>query len=443
MAALGLLAFSILFGGASRQHELRLALVELAALPLLVLAILRLRYPDLKTHRYVLSVLGCVALLPLIQLIPLPPAIWTNLPHREELVVALQLADLEPGWTTLSLTPDRTWRSFLALIPPIAMFLGVLACRPPQKTVFAWFIVAATTAAILLGTAQLASGGTGLYLWRTTDAGNVVGFFANRNHLATMCLVSMPFAIMLGANSLRNQGGRLRLPFWLGVFFTGLAVVGLGVIRSRAGVAIVVPVMAASLFGAWIASGRGRPSFLLLALVAGATLAAIAVSIFAIGPLLARFDTGGAAEGRLENWPIVMAAAEAYLPLGSGFGSFDSVFRSVEPLQTLDSTFFNQAHNDYLETWLESGWLGMMVLVAFLGWFGKRALQAWRAAPSIERDLQRAASIAIGAVLIHSAVDYPLRTVAITTLFALCCGLLESAHLPDMVRTRSRRRQTP
>jgi hypothetical protein len=34
IAAVVLLAFAIVFGGASRLHELRLALVELAALPL-------------------------------------------------------------------------------------------------------------------------------------------------------------------------------------------------------------------------------------------------------------------------------------------------------------------------------------------------------------------------------------------------------------------------
>ncbi len=51
-------------------------------------------------------------------------------------------------------------------------------------------------------------------------------------------------------------------------------------------------------------------------------------------------------------------AAQSYLPVGSGLGSFDPVYRSVEPLERLDATFFNQAHNDYLEIWLETGWIG-------------------------------------------------------------------------------------
>jgi hypothetical protein len=38
--------------------------------------------------------------------------------------------------------------------------------------------------------------------------------------------------------------------------------------------------------------------------------------------------------------------------------------------------------------------------------------------------LVRAASAVIFLVLLHSSVDYPLRTMTISTLFAICCGLL-------------------
>jgi hypothetical protein len=59
--------------------------------------------------------------------------------------------------------------------------------------------------------------------------------------------------------------------------------------------------------------------------------------------------------------------------------------------------------------------------------------------------LQRAASIAVGAVLLHSFVDYPLRTETIAIVFAFCCGLLELAALsearlnPSGSRRRTRR----
>jgi len=166
----------------------------------------------------------------------------------------------------------------------------------------------------------------------------------------------------------------------------------------------------------------------MLALAGGTAAAGAAVGAFALGPLLTRFDTGGTPEGRFENWPTVWAAVQSYLPLGSGIGSFDPVYRSVEPLERLDPTFFNQAHNDYLELLLETGWLGGAILLMFFWWYAKRSLAAWRASSSAHRDLQRAATIAIGAALVHSAVDYPLRTATLSVIFAFCCAILELAN---------------
>lgn len=440
IAAVALLCISVVFGGASRQHVLRLALVELAALPLLVIAINRLIQGGAwRAHRFALAILSFVVLIPLIQLVPLPPVIWTNLPGREQLVLALDLAGLQPGFTSLSLTPDRTMRSLLALIPPVAMFLAVLSAPQRLAMRLVGFYLIAAVGSVLLGAAQLASGGEQLYAWATTSAGSVNGFFANANHLATFLLAMLPFALVLGAASLRRRDFN-PLPLWLAAIFAGLVVIALGAIRSRAGIVLFAPVMVAGLVAAWVATGRKRiaPALLMVLGVTGASLAAVA--LLALPPILARFDNDSASEGRFDRWPVVAQAAESHLPLGSGAGSFDPVYRSVEPLATLDSTFFNQAHNDYLEIWLETGWAGAVALILFLIWYARRSWAAWRGSPSTARDLQRAATVGIGAVLLHSAGDYPLRTVAIATLFALCCALLELASQVESDATPQRMR---
>ena len=430
IAAAILLALSLVLGGASRVHILRLAIVELAALPLLVISLNRLIRTGLwREHRFALGLLGAVAAIPLIQLIPLPPALWTALPGRAEMVLALQLAGLQPGWAPLTVTPDLTWQSALALLPPAAMFLAVLNASQLQTARMMWIYLAAAVASVLLGAIQLGSGDTRFYLWATTAAGSVTGFFANRNHLATLLLATLPFAAVFGAAILRRRSEN-RLPLWFGALFMGLVVVGLAAIRSRAGVILFGPVAIASLLAAWIAAGRGRPGPGLLALTGGVAAAIGAVAILALPPILARFDVQSAPEGRFEGWPIVASASETWLPLGSGIGSFDAVFRSVEPLEQLDPTFFNHAHNEYLETWLEAGWLGAALILVFLLWYGRRLWSAWKAGPSRERDLQRAASIALLAMLVHSGVDYPLRTAALAVLFAFCAAVLEKAGQP-------------
>jgi O-antigen ligase len=431
IASVVLLALSVVLGGASRDHALRLAVVELASLPLLVIGLGRLIRTGLwRDHRFALALLGALVALPLIQLLPLPPAIWTTLPGREPLVLALDLAGLEPGWVPLSLTPDLTWQAVLALTPPAAVFLAVISAPHPLTVRLIGLYLVAAIIGILLGTAQLASGGEALYPWETTGAGSVTGFFANRNHLATLLLASLPFAAVFGAATLRRRDDDRRLSLWFAALFMGLVVIGLAAIRSRAGVILFGPTVIFSLLAAWIAAGRGRPATALLGL-AGAVAAAVgAVALLALPPLLERFDVQSAPEGRFEGWPIVAEAAQAYLPLGSGIGSFDSVFRSVEPLEQLDPTFFNHAHNEYLETWLEAGWPGVALILAFLVWYARRLVSAWKAATSRERDLQRAASVALLVMLVHSGVDYPLRTATLAVLFALCAAILERSGQP-------------
>jgi len=52
--------------------------------------------------------------------------------------------------------------------------------------------------------------------------------------------------------------------------------------------------------------------------------------------------------------------------------------------------------------------------------------RAWRANREEGGHLKRAASVAVGVVLVHSLVDYPARTEAISCLAALCMGVMSS-----------------
>ena len=125
-----------------------------------------------------------------------------------------------------------------------------------------------------------------------------------------------------------------------------------------------------------------------------------------------------------------MQAAKAYLPLGSGLGTFIPVYASFEkPEDTLLNTYANHAHNDAAELWLETGLFGLVLAALFVFWFGKRTVEVWRSAPplgasEVDWSLVRAATIIIALLLAHSFVDYPLRTGAMMAIMAFCCALL-------------------
>jgi hypothetical protein len=424
-----LLAFSFAFGGASRVNALRLALVELAALPLFVMALSQLAgAPDKAArHRLALGLLAATVVVPLLQLIPLPPAIWTRLPGREQLVLALELVQMPQGWIPLSLTPVQTWNAVLALVPPVAVFIAMLLNRDGPLARRAILVLLAFAAInIVTGAIQLATGDRRFYPYESTQTGFITGLFANRNHFATLLLISMPFAAALAGQAAARRPEHLRA--WvliLGAVFA-VAMLSLLAAQSRAGVILFVPALALSVVVAWRAARLGRPKPLVL-IIGGILIAGgLGMGATFLPPVFDRYDAAsGQTEARFQRWPTVVSAGQTYLPVGAGVGSFDPVFRTVEPLEQLDRTFFNHAHNEYLEIWIETGWFGVALLALLFVWWGRRSWDAWFRSKESDRSLRRAASVAILLMLAHSTVDYPLRTETLAVMFALAAAILE------------------
>jgi O-antigen ligase len=415
-----LITVATILGGASRENPLRLAMVELCALPLAALGIRSLaRDPNdgRSVDSLALALLALVLALPLLQLIPLPPSLWPALPGQGPRIEALRLGRLPAPWLPLSLSPEDTGRAALALLPPAAMLLAALRLNPAKTRHLAWLWIALAVGGLALGLAQVAGLG---YLYRTTNTGSLVGLFANRNHEAAFLLALLPFAAALAIPEDRARARDRGMGRWIAWPFIGISIIALGVIRSRAGVILAAPAAVASLAVTWRGLDRRAGRWSLAAASAAIGLAAGAVALFALAPILVRFDGQAPAEFRYEAWPQVVAAARDHLPFGSGLGSFDRVFEAAEPLRLVGPTYFNHAHNDFLELWLEAGWPGAVLVAMFLVWFLPASWRAWRSGT----PQAQAASAAVLLLMAQSAVDYPLRTETLEVFLAFCCALL-------------------
>jgi O-antigen ligase len=123
------------------------------------------------------------------------------------------------------------------------------------------------------------------------------------------------------------------------------------------------------------------------------------------------------------------------MPVGSGIGTFQEIYPATEDATAVTRFYMNHVHGDYIELALETGVAGMLVILLFLLWWARRVVYIW-----IGDDpdhFARAATIASAAILAHSIVDYPLRTAAISALFAICCALMAEP------RARVRQSQKP
>jgi O-antigen ligase len=419
-----LIVAACLLGGASRVNSVRLAAVELCALPLAAAALRRLAWGERRRGAtFPVAILLLILAVPVAQLLPLPAALWTLLPGQGARIEALGLAGVRPSWLPMTLAPRETARAALALIPPAAMLLGALGLTPRQlhRLTAIWLLLA--LGGLILGVAQIAEPNGGpAYLYRTTNLGSLVGWFANRNHEAGFLVALMPLGAALAGQATRRAAavrGPSRGP-WLAGLFIVISLVAVGVIRSRAGVILAAPA-AVSVLAVLARGAAGRSRRLMIGGAGAAILVAVmAVVAFGLPPILDRFAGGVGSDLRYETWPYVAAAARTFLPLGSGLGSFDRVFEAVEPLALVAPSYFNHAHNDFLELWLETGVVGAAILALFLVWWGQATARAWRSGG----DLARGASLAIPLMLAESLVDYPLRTETMAVLLAFCCGAL-------------------
>jgi hypothetical protein len=139
---------------------------------------------------------------------------------------------------------------------------------------------------------------------------------------------------------------------------------------------------------------------------------------------LTRFATQDVAEDArwfiaAETWRAILN----YLPFGAGVGTFPRVYPLLESASALIPEFVNRAHDDLLETLFEGGLGSLALLLAFLGWLFLTMRRTIFGDLEVVGRQTRAGVIVIALLLVHSLWDYPLRTIALESLFAFCVAL--------------------
>jgi O-antigen ligase len=421
-SSLLLLFVATVFGGASQGNALSLAAVEVASLPLLFVALYLVLAGAAPAGSVLpLVLLALIAAVPVLQLIPLPASIWTRLPGREPVVQIMDVTRLGRPALPFSLAPQETWRSLLALAPAAAMFMGGLFLTDFQRRTMAVCWLALAMVSLGIGLLQVLQGqDSALYFYKITNPGSLVGVFSNRNNEAAFFYSLMPLAAVFAAAFTGNLEDRRSIPALLAVLYFFVAIVGVAATRSRAGIAIT----ALALVGSAAVIVRGgalrRHWRAALGMAAGSIVAIGAVLLFGLGPILDRFASGGA-DPRFTGWTIVLGEIQRFLPLGSGVGSFQTVYMAAEPLHEVSPIYFNHAHDDYLELLLETGVVGAALFAVFLGWFLARFARIWTRRGG---DMAAASTVIVIVLMAHSLVEYPLRTEALAVLFAFACSTI-------------------
>lgn len=375
-----------------------------------------------------LVVFGFVALGAL-QSIPVPEQIWRDWPGRGLISEGHQSLGLSSVSLPLSLDVEATLHSLGYALPPL--FILALSGLVGMERLKKWTPYGLSLLAVLsvaLGLAQLATGiDSPLYFFEFTNRGAPVGTFANANHFASFLLMACPFAIQnlnLQLSNWERTDTKIALAM-LAISVLSILIVGIMAAGSLAIYMLLGPVIAA----AFVLTRRSDRPFrwIHIALV---TLFAVGLGalLIADNPVLhglGAADLSDSDTSRYSIWGAAIDAIKATWPFGTGIGSFESVIPIYEDASSVTSTYVARAHNEYLQIVMEMGLPGVILLTIAAVWLGQRTVSIWRKPIRRERNgTQQAAMLSIIAIAVHSVVDFPARTPALTAVLALCVAIV-------------------
>ena len=367
---------------------------------------------------------ACVVAIPLLQLVSLPAGLWEAPSSRASVARDLGLAGVSTAqrW---SLWPEATERSLLALLPALACFLGALAVGERGRRLLLPLGLGLIAANVAFGFFQVGlPPGSAMRLHENNGTG-IGGVLVNGNHQGTALVVGMLLAIGLWARErrrLREDGDSTQ---WKAHAYATAGVGCLAVVPltgSSAAMVIALVAFAAGLLATGAVSLR-RMRRSRRGMATG--IAALAVLLVGLVAAWGWLDVSQTDADRFALARDVAALGTAHAPLGSGVGTFVDSFAQAGARSALRSEYINHAHNEYVQWWFEAGWLGLLAVLAGLALY---LATGWRLLRAPRRDpLAVACWLAVGAVLVHSYVDFPLRTLSLMSMTALLWGFVVMA----------------
>ncbi|EIZ79038.1 o-antigen polymerase [Novosphingobium sp. Rr 2-17] len=430
---------TLLFGGAGLAYPLLSWLIFVFASLAIWTVLGKTRWSQIPPLGRAATLLGGIfGLLLLVQAVPLPVLIWQRMPGHD---VAAQIADaanVHP-WMAWSLAPDRTLQTILSLLPPVAGLLVMAVSAHPGRILILRIVIAFGALNAVLGIIQFAASGGAPLLFDTTHRDVGVGLFVNRNHLAIFLLMSMLLAVLPGVVRFSQQSTRTLVAVIRAIV---VALLALGVVATMSRAGLVMLPFVGLCAGLQLYEGKLNVRALLLAVV----IAVLGVGLFSMSQpaerILSRLEVA-AEDKRFDYWENTWFLARDALPLGTGFGTFQLLYPTAEPLNEVAPDVVNRAHDDYLESFLEGG-VPAALLIGFAGIIVVLAIVRARkvARTRFEQRAPWVVSLAFIVLAAASLVDYPIRMQSIALLAGLMLGLLlptpNTETRRDAVSIRSR-----
>ncbi|MDP5131491.1 MAG: O-antigen ligase family protein [Paraglaciecola sp.] len=404
-------------------------------------------YLGLQKYKTVIAIWAAFLVFATLQVIPLPEFIIDLLSPN---------ANLTPDAQDMYLSTDigQTKVSLLKSFAYFCLFLCSLVLINNEKRVKQALTLMLVVGSLqgLYGILEILLGAKFSLVFNIPIAESATGTFVYKNHFANFLMLCLSAGTGLIIASLNNNQSMSRRDWSRAIVSSllgnkalvriclAIMVIALVMSRSRMGnTAFFAALTLVGIYALFADKKRSRGlSILVVSMIIIDLL--IVSSWFGLDKVQERLtETSLAKEGR-DEVVIDASVIVADFPLtGSGGGSFYSVFPSYKKADVY--AFYDQAHNDYLQTLIEYGLVGFTCLAAIVTLCFISAVAAIRKRKSsVYKGAAFASLMAIIGMLIHMTVDFPLQAAANASFFIvfLAIALISSANLST--RSRSSRR---
>ena len=336
---------------------------------------------------------------------------------------ALQLrSDLAMAGVDRSGTSMAAELALWSVFPALAMLIAASLVGPRGRLLLLGLCIVLGMAEGVLAISQLSTRGFGWvrFMW-PGEVGVYLGTFANRNHLASLLLSMLPLCVAQATvPTMYEAPGTLlvRRVLWASaglILFTGI--VGS---QSRSGLGLALLAIGGTL--AVMLRAKHRVRAMLAATAAAAMWLAFGGYRLAELTISRMFDPARS-DARLTYLGNALGMSSEFGVGGIGFGNFERLYGAHMGDAGLARMSVNHVHNDWMELILETGWIGVIALGVVTFVFVRMGVDLWRAWRR-HRDVTislvpGAAWLGAAAIALHSLVDFPLRTTAISCVLGL------------------------
>jgi putative inorganic carbon (HCO3(-)) transporter len=398
---------------------------------------LKWRNDWLGLAKYKISILIWLAFLfiCLLQILPLPASL-IELISPNRLSNHLNLASPMP-WYYLSTDLGQSQISFIKSLGYFCVFLSCLVLIDNEKHIRRLLLVLllSGTFQAIYGVLEVLSGSGFSLVFDFPINGPATGSFVYKNHFANFLLLCLSAGIGLMVIDIEINKSQQSRDWRISLISTLLSsktlvrlclaimVIALVMSRSRMGnVAFFSAIIGVSVFTLLL--DRKKSKGLGILIVSMLIIDLFIVSQwFGLDKVQQRLAATSLSQEKrdevvLDSLPIV----KNHPIIGTGAGSYYSVFPGYK--KSIINSFYDHAHNDYLQMLIEYGvlgfvFLGLLVLFSFI-----KAITALKKnASPISKGTAFACLLAFLGMLIHISVDFPLQAPANAVYFVIFIAL--------------------